>query len=206
MRSPSLWYDETLNKVFRYGGWPYRTTNATPDMRTDLWSFQPGGRTIYWSREKNPAENGLSIGSSAPYGAAWTASDSVFYSLGGSINASLPSVLVKDFVQYDASTGTWSNTKTSIPGNSGFISQAQAVIAPNFGKQGYIVIVGGVNPPQKNNEFGSGTFLMNMSNVILYDVDSKTWYVQKATGDIPPPRTEFCVVGSASADRKTYEL
>ncbi|KIW94417.1 uncharacterized protein Z519_04393 [Cladophialophora bantiana CBS 173.52] len=48
--------------------------------------------------------------------------------------------------------------------------------------------------------------MRDMAEIVLYDVSAKKWYIQRATGDIPPPRTEFFTVGKASSDGKTYEV
>jgi hypothetical protein len=45
-----------------------------------------------------------------------------------------------------------------------------------------------------------------MSNITVYDVHSDTWYYQTATGDVPPPRSEFCAAGSSPTDNSSYEV
>jgi len=203
-RWPAQWYNSDTGKVYKYGGWPYYGYNFS----ADLWSFEPGGATVYWSKESLPSTTGLSVGSNAPWGSAWTATDSTFYSLGGSIIGTgnyVPNIILSGLVEYDGSAGTWQNYSTSIPGSSPFINEAQAAFAPNFGKQGIITIVGGASPPQQTFVYEGGASLRDMSEILLYDPSSNTWYVQRATGDIPPPRTEFCAVG-ASSDGQTFEL
>lgn len=45
-----------------------------------------------------------------------------------------------------------------------------------------------------------------MSVITMYDIASGTWYTQTATGDIPPPRSEFCAVGAAGNNGSSFEL
>ncbi|OAG35070.1 hypothetical protein AYO21_10743 [Fonsecaea monophora] len=204
-RWPATWYDDATGKVYRYGGWGYNST----DWTTDLWSYKPGGRTIYWSQEVSPVTNGLSFGSNAPFSSAWTVGNSKLYSLGGAIsNGAIrdPNFIVPGLVTRDSSTGRWSNSTTNIPDSSPYFTQAKAEFASNFGQEGFMVVVGGANPSRQAFEFQQETSLRDMADIILYDVSTGEWYVQRATGDIPPPRTQFCTVGKASSDGKTYEL
>jgi hypothetical protein len=206
VRQPATWYDSYTGKVFRYGGSPY-LNNST--WSATLWSFVPGGRTVTWSQEMTPSESGLQPGSNAPWGSAWTTNNSTFYSLGGSIGADAnwpPSFILPGLVQYDSSAKSWSNDTTDIPQSNPYVDQARAQFAPNFGQQGFMVIVGGANPPQQSIDISEESSLRDMAEVTLYDPSSQTWYVQQATGDIPPPRGQFCMVGRASSDGQTYEL
>ncbi|KIW26325.1 hypothetical protein, variant [Cladophialophora immunda] len=204
-RAPATWYDESTGRVYRYGGWAYNST----DWTADLWSYQPGGLTIYWSEEVTPATDGLSYGSNAPWASAWAVGNSTLYSLGGSISngeSVYPNTIVSGLVEHYPSSETWSNSTTDIPNSSPYFNQAKAEFASNFGQEGFVVVVGGTNPSEQAFTFEQDTSLRDMADIVLYDVSTKKWYVQRATGDIPPPRTEFCTVGKASSDGKTYEL
>jgi hypothetical protein len=138
------------------------------------------------------------------FAAATTYTDSTFYSLGGNVvpaMAGLPNMnVLQGLVSQDFSSTKWSNATTNIPNQNQYRTQAKAVHVTNFGDKGYIVYVGGESPPVEASLYESGTYMVDMATITLYDITSGTWFTQTATGDIPPPRSEFCAVGAASAD------
>ncbi|OAP56043.1 hypothetical protein AYL99_10195 [Fonsecaea erecta] len=175
-RWPVTWYDETTGKVYKYGGWAYNST----DWTADLWSYEPGGLTIYWSQEVAPASDGLSFGANAPFASAWAVGNSTLYSLGGSIangNGGDPNTIISGLVQRDSSSQSWSNSTTDVPNSSPYFNQAQAEFAPNFGQEGFVVVVGGTNPNVQAFTFEQDTSLRDMADIVLYDVSTKTWFV-----------------------------
>ncbi|CAG8369309.1 unnamed protein product [Penicillium salamii] len=109
--------------------------------------------------------------------------------------------------------GEWSNTTlpSYIPGRS----SAELVWVPVSGS-GVLVAIGGVINPSsifgnaKSNSTRtdeskeiSPTF---METVSVYDVESKTWYLQNTTGDTPPQLTEFCSVLASAADGSSHNI
>jgi hypothetical protein len=142
------------------------------------------------------------------------ASDNAFYSLGG-VNASnalsyLPekyytSLAVQGLIKYDFASGTWTNDSTINVTQSGYIVEAGAALAPNFGKAGFLIFIGGAIPNTQTFIFEGTAQLASMSVITLYDLESKTWYQQDATGDIPPERVEFCSVGAVSR-QNSFEM
>ncbi|MCJ1268935.1 hypothetical protein MMC22_008823 [Lobaria immixta] len=44
------------------------------------------------------------------------------------------------------------------------------------------------------------------NNITLYDKKNETWYFQTASGDIPQPRTDFCVVGVEGDEKVSFEI
>lgn len=140
---------------------------------------------------------------------ATTYSDTTFYSLGGNVArvSILPNqTTLSGVVRQDFSTGLWRNDTTNIPDQSIYRNAAKAFHVPNFGDQGFVVFVGGDAPPTEESFYEEGNHMVDMSVITLLDPVSGTWYTQTATGDIPPPRVEFCAVGTTSADNSTYEM
>ncbi|KAJ5929293.1 hypothetical protein N7454_007141 [Penicillium verhagenii] len=45
-----------------------------------------------------------------------------------------------------------------------------------------------------------------METVPVYDVSTKTWYLQNTTGDTPPQLTEFCSVLASAADGSSHNI
>ena len=89
---------------------------------------------------------------------------------------------------------------------TGYSVESQVISMPDFGKAGLLAFLGGESPTNQTFQYEVGTDIVDMSNITIYDVENDAWYYQTATGSVPPPRSEFCVVGSASADNSTYEM
>jgi hypothetical protein len=205
VRQPLLFYDKPRNKISRYGGWPYEVS----DFPSILWSFDAGTNNVDWKNETTPSTDGLSANSPGPFASANVYTDTTFYNFGGNVvpPGALPNMTVlSGLVTRDLVGQAWTNTTADLPDQSKYRTQARMVHAPNFGTQGFLVMVGGESPPIEASFYETGSFLTDMATITLYDIETGTWYTQTATGDIPPPRSEFCAVGAASSDGTTFEL
>jgi hypothetical protein len=199
VRRPYLWYDPVSNLIYERGGWAYDGDSYS----YPLWSFQPdveGGVVWNVAQDTSAAEQYTSTVFSA-----FTASNANFYSLGGVLSSDIDNT-VEGFLTYDFGTSGWSNSSSAGAAQSAYSVQAEAVFIPNFGKMGLLAFLGGDSPPNQAYQYEKGAALVDMSNITIYDPDSETWYHQTATGSIPPPRSEFCAVGSAPTDNSTYEM
>jgi hypothetical protein len=208
-RRPPLWYNPQSNQVMERGGWAY-----TADYPYLLWSFAPDGSGgANWALDQSsPAAQQLS----ATFGSAFTGSANNFYSLGGAV----PGVLntssdplnaygfeaLEGLVIYDFASSGWKNTSSLGGSQTGYSVQSQVLSMPDFGKAGLLAVLGGESPMNQSYEYEEGAALVDMSNITIYDIESDTWYYQTATGSVPPPRSEFCAVGSAPTDNSTYEM
>jgi len=203
VRRPYLWYDPVSNFIYERGGWAYTENSYS------LWSFQPDGHGgVVWNvlQDNSVAEQYTSTVFSA-----FTASNAQFYSLSGVVSSEttvngLVNTTVEGLLTYDFGTSRWSNSSSAGAAQSTYSVQAEAVFMPNFGKVGLLAFLGGDSPPNQTYQYEEGAALVDMSNITIYDPDSETWYHQTATGSIPPPRSEFCAVGSAPTDNGTYEM
>lgn len=204
-RRPPLWYDPSSNLVMERGGWAY-----SDDPSFYLWSFTPDGMgSVAW--ELNTASSSAQA-LNPTFGGAFTASSTHFYSLGGAdsnTGGSDPtqvSEALEGLTIYNFESGIWRN-KSSLPSSqSGFSVQGQGNFMSNFGRAGLLAFLGGDSPPNSTYEYEAGAALVDMSNITIYDVNSDSWYHQTATGAVPPPRSEFCSVGSQPADNSSYEM
>lgn len=194
VRRPPLWYDPFTNVVMERGGWAYNVAAVS-------------GPYGLWSLNGTVSANATQL---APtFGGAFTASTTHFYSLGGTIPSYRPSyvdVALEGFTTYDFATGNWTNSSSLASSKSGYSVQAQATFLPNFGDKGLLVFLGGDSPPNQTYQYEAGAALVDMSNITIHDPASGTWYHQTATGSVPPPRSEFCAVGSAAKDNSSYEM
>ena len=204
VRQPLLFYDTPRNKISRFGGWPYETT----DFPSILWSFTPGTNNVDWKNETTPSTDGLSIDSPGPFASAITYTDTTFYNFGGNVvSIPLPDMTVlSGLVTRNLEAQDWANATADIPNQSPYRTQARMAHAPNFGGQGYLVMVGGESPPTEASFYETGSFLTDMSTITLYDIETQTWFTQTATGDVPPPRSEFCAVGASSSDGSNFDM
>lgn len=199
VRRPPLWYDPSKNMVMERGGWGY------DDLASyDLWSFSPDGKGgADWSLNGTASSDAAQL--TATFGGAFTASTTEFYSLGGVLPQDL-GVALEGLTTYDFATDTWRNATAQPSSQSGYSVQGQAAFMPNFGQAGLLVFLGGDSSPNQTYYYEAGAALVDMSNITIYDPASRAWYHQIATGSVPPPRSEFCVAGSAAKDNSSYEM
>ncbi|KAJ5787340.1 hypothetical protein N7457_002330 [Penicillium paradoxum] len=109
--------------------------------------------------------------------------------------------------------GKWKNETlpSYIPGRS----KAELVWVP-VSESGVLVAIGGViNPAQffRNEDINSTRTQASrrisptfMETVSVFDVKTKTWYLQKTTGDIPPQLTDFCSVVASAEDGSSHNI
>ncbi|CAG8097522.1 unnamed protein product [Penicillium olsonii] len=110
-------------------------------------------------------------------------------------------------------SGEWSNTTlpSYVPGRA----SAELVWVP-VSESGVLVAIGGVINPisifknEKSNstrtDESKATSPTFMDTVSLFDVESKTWYLQNTTGDTPPQLTEFCSVLASAPDGSSHNI
>ena len=199
VRQPLLFYDKPRNKISRYGGWPYEES----DFPSILWSSDAGTNNVNWKNETPPATDGLSADSPGPFASAHAYTNTTFYNFGGNVvtpNALPNMTVLSGLVTRNLVAEDWTNSTTNIPNQSQYRTQARMVHAPKFGTEGYLVVVGGESPPTEASFYETGSSLVDMATITLYDIGSGTWFTQTATGEVPPPRSEFCAVGSTSTD------
>jgi len=202
VRRPNLWYNPDDNRVYRWGGWTYYSLSYP----SSFWSFEPfDNGSVTWLSAPDFTVNGLGADAYAPFGGASVVTDNAFYSLGGSNTSS--NIAVQGFVKYDFSSGQWSNSSSTAATSNGYLVQAQAAYVSNFGG-GFLAYVGGVVPDTQayNPALYDTINLADMSIITLYDLASETWHHQQTTGDIPPARSEFCMVGTPSYDKSSFDM
>ncbi|KAF2138400.1 uncharacterized protein K452DRAFT_93125 [Aplosporella prunicola CBS 121167] len=124
-----------------------------------------------------------------------------------------------------AYNGTYNGTVKFQSANSGtaqptwsFMTTQTGLQGPNIlkgamtflrkGQAGILVAFGGYNTAFEGSDFGPGWDWdqRDMSDIWIYDIFSNTWYYQKATGDIPHKRTEFCAGVSSAPDDSSFQI
>lgn len=76
------------------------------------------------------------------------------------------------------------------------------------GQEGVLLAFGGYDTSRPGVEF---TAYMPwdrrpFTDIYIYDIYSSTWFLQRATGDIPDLRTEFCAGVSAAPDDSSFQI
>lgn len=191
-----MWYDGKADTVFSGGGWSYY---SSPDY--SLWSFQPDGEGgASWHEPSGNAQE-----YTPTFGSAFTANNDTFYSLGGANSNDVPTTVV-GLATFAFDTDSWNTESSAGASQSSNSVFAEAVFMPNFGERGLIAFLGGESPRNSTYAYETGTDMVDMSNITIYDTRTQAWYHQTATGDIPPIRSEFCAVGNAPSDNATFEI
>ena len=203
VRRPQLWYNPSANLVMETGGWTYGSATQ------GIWTFSPDGQGgALWSLNGSASQKAAQV--IPTFGGAYTASATSLYSLGGVAAATASDTRNSDALGgltiYDFQQDTWTNITSIGWSPSGYAVLSQASVMPNFGQGGLVAFIGGDAPPNQTYQYEAGVALVDMSDITVYDPTGNTWYHQIATGSVPPPRSEFCAVGSASRDNSSYEM
>ena len=169
-KRPSLFYDSSSDQVVQWGGWPYDNGDTSIEF-----SFVPNTHgAVNWTESKAPITNSLDQNTPSPavFGAAFVASNTSFYSLGGVVAeaSAPPDTAIQGLVQYEYATDKWTNTSSLNATSNGYLVGAQASYVPGsdqggFGQAGYLVIVGGSDPGSQLFDPQYPT-LVDMSNKI----------------------------------------
>jgi hypothetical protein len=69
--------------------------------------------------------------------------------------------------------------------------------------QGLLVYMGGIVSPHDNN---STTAPQPLDEVFVYDATSNSWYKQKATGEVPQNRRQFCTDVAWAPDNSSFNM
>lgn len=177
----------------------------------DLWKFSVGDES--WT--KQPAANVdtfMSIKRTADaavtqcndmgfwaggYGSVWT--DPSFAA--GDLAVPVPGMLT-----YNLTSGVWANE--SMIGLNSFetLISATAACLPSFGTsgKGMVLTVGG-EIARRDGYNSSEPNMIGFGNLTFWDIETKTWFSQKATGDVPALRSKFCVADVAGPNG-THEI
>ena len=121
-------------------------------------------------------------------------------------NGRYVNVSVEGLSELDYADNNWSNRSLVDALPSGFFVFSQMSFVPNFGEAGLLVVYGGENARIQSYNYMGAEALVDMADISIYDIGSRRFFRQRATGDIPLPRTKFCSVGAMAVDNSTYEM
>lgn len=200
----SLWTSN--GSVYMWGG---QGPFDHPPKGQDLWRFKTDGAGGgSWSIQE-PSNKDVFLGLKRTTGAASAVCGDVGFHLGGLHSpATDPNIkgrsLTPGLLSYDMGTRTWTNQSAVGYNNFGTSVYGSATCVSNFGKKGLFLPLGGAVASSGAYK-GDGSELMDLETVKFYDLSSDTWYSQLTSGEVPRPRSRFCVAGAVSANN-TYEM
>ncbi|KAI5838414.1 putative cell wall anchored protein, partial [Morchella snyderi] len=120
---------------------------------------------------------------------------------------------LKGMIVLDFNTGEARNISTSAVSDLAR-TRGEMVYIPGVGESGILVLMGGGEKGadyEDGQEYGT---LVSMAQVEIFDVASLynqstpngTWYSQRATGDIPNARVDFCLVVASAPDGSSHNI
>lgn len=204
-----MWYDPHAEPptVYSFGGQFYSTTGNVFNFNVpvSLWGFEPvqNGSAQYSLKAQG---NGALLQANIQ-GASCANSAAAHYAFGGCTLLSndpgdclaTPSLVT---ATYTDAVEDWTNTTVMTPASL-YSTSGQAQFVPTFGAEGVLIMFGGNAPA---SALDTAISLKSMNAITVYDIRSKTYYTQTATGDTPLSRVDFCSVGAGASDNSTYEM
>ena len=205
-----LWPSSDNRTFFAFGGevsWLDNNPNSWyPPPAVQLWQFTAdengSGTWNIFSSEGNSVFGTLT----RPTWALGGVVDNTGYMVGGYIGShseydtadieGIKKLAVPGITSFNLTSGAWSNDTAPeyLQRENGTFGMLQAV--PMFGPRGLLLITGTILTDGVPDPF---------DNFTIYEPGEKVWYTQKASGDIPPGRSNPCVVG-VNGDNGTYEM
>ena len=196
LNTEALWFDEKQNSIYCFGGDnSYRV--ITPSE--SIWAFTPDGKGAGNWKEVL----GLTGAKPFPPGILRRSSGCVAsdegngYYLGGWVDKATSPLGTMKRPELVAGLLTFNFTDLTITNRSdGFYINGKIINVPYYGTSGIWIHLGNGTWPQ----------LLSFNNITIYDKSKQKWYSQLASGAIPDPRTNFCIVGIRSIESDTFEM
>jgi Kelch motif len=220
-----------INNGALYGGtsdsntlWSFGGTTSSFNQSFPYFEIPPTQQYAIWAYDLNAetwaaidtSSNGINIPS---YGASAESEElGLAFYVGGQIDSGTSNttayldnntIPLNGMVVLD--TASYNVVNISVPANiNGDRTGAGMVYVNTLGKEGVLALVGGET---------TSDGLLGMDQIAIFDVstvdmsnpstsNNKTnaWYLQTATGDIPDPRTDFCLVSAPAQDNSSANI
>ncbi|KAI3207680.1 hypothetical protein CBS147311_2781 [Penicillium roqueforti] len=217
------------NEFYLYGGMLPNTDSSAPPPSNQVLSYaahQYGAYRSSWAPNWQQEYLSTNVTRYITNGAAASApSENLGFYFSGmraadwgdfTLNQLQSNQTANTLITLDMSTmsdGKWTNN--TLPSYIPARSRAELVWVP-ISESGVLVAIGGVIEPIEffRNEKANSTRTAEskrisptfMETVSVFDVESKAWYLQNTTGDIPPQLTEFCSVLASAADGSSHNI
>ena len=170
----------------------------------------PGGANGSWSSVAVSAGSGFSSITRPAAGLSASGGGKGFVLGGFAPNVARVGYPISGMLTYDMAANQWTNDSAT-----GFSPAGTAILGTmeylgGYGKEGVLVAFGGQTADMGSVWYDEGANLLGFEDVYVYDIASKTWHHQRATGaqrdSIPAPRDMFCSAIAPSANGNAYEI
>ena len=231
----TLWWSPTRKVAFCYGGEISSNNSATRDEQLyrvpteSIWQFAPSGNgSGIWSEAVGPAAPvsyppallrpslgaSISDGQNGYYLGGYLSpfNTRAFSQLSWFTRRPIPGIQTLSFDSLEltnTSDGGYFANQYHLDNDSYTYRPGSMLHAPLFGTHGVLILLGGGGQGSSTlTSVGQTQFTSqgSFNNITIYDLHSKTWYSQNATGSIPDPRTDFCAVSATSSDNSTFDM
>lgn len=215
INSFAYWHDTAEDRLYRWGGSIGHRGNMTKED-LELWEFETasdgeaGSGSWKPSYAANPDVFDNIMGTTD--GAGISCRDKGFWIGGvGRISTDPRYADVADdkrmpvpgILTYDMATEKWSNDSTAgMSPPYGSVINAAAACAEGFPADPIVLPLGGRRTSP--DDIGESD-PRSMSNITFWSPESKQWYWQEASGDVPSRRDHPCLAGAKSTNG-TYEI
>ena len=199
-----LWPSSDNETFFAFGGEESYLDNPwyPPDIL--LWQFTADGEGGGKWDVFNANSDSIFFNLTRPTDGLGGVVDDTGFIVGGYTNShssiatdyQMDNIEIPNIASFNITSGEWNNDTAPAylerqNGTYGIIHPV-----PTFGPAGLLAITG--------TTFTDGR-VDRLSNITLYEPSGKTWYTQRASGDIPNGRDHPCTVG-VRGDNGTYEM
>ena len=194
----ALWFDEKRNLIYCFGGFRTYLDSYDPTPFESMWAFTPDGKgTGSWEEVLGPTgTDTFPSDIKRPFYGGFYSESSYGYYVGGYKSSrstqsmdSNTAVISHGLLKFDFGDLKITNTSDGDYGRSrsfeNVAGSGKVVNVPTYGAGGIIILLG---EGDLNN-------VMSFNNITIYDKTAQNWYSQLASGDLPEPRSDFCIVG-----------
>ena len=193
----ALWFDEKQNLIYCFGGFrTFVVDSLDPTPFESIWAFTPDGQgSGNWKEVFGPTgTNVFPSNIVRPYYGGFCNDDSSGYYVGGFVNSRSTLSVTTQAVSRGLLTFRFNDSQFTNTSDGNYarsldqkkmFGSGKIVNIPTFGTGGIIILLGEGNPTQ----------VISFNNITVYDKTEQMWYSQLASGALPEPRSDFCIVG-----------
>jgi hypothetical protein len=216
LNSQTLWPGPDGSSFYPWGGEQSYVATTIQPPPIQLWKFTAHGITGFWSNIQASSKEFESLHRAVR--GAGTVSGDIAYFFGGvgtqrsdyTFSKSGQETPLPGVISFNFTSSVWSNESTigfNTAGTSAW-EKTLSITALGSDDRTVLVVLGGCDLgiiPQLYTTETTLTNFVPFSNITMYDPYIGVWFAQEATGQIPPPRAEFCAV-VVKGDDNTYEM
>ena len=210
LKKQSLWWDNTNGTIYCFGGEksglpPHNTMLTPPDS---IWGLRPDGNGAgNWTEYVGPtSEKPFPQDIFRPaFGFSGDDGENGYF-FGGYVDSdtspgvvgtaqAVPGLLTFNFGSMTLTNDT--NVATRVESNS-VVHPGVLLHSPVYGTSGILLAMGG----DAGQLEAGGPF----NNISIFDLASKQWHYQAATGTIPAQRSNFCAAAAQGEDKISFEM